>query len=417
MATKTLPPLSILESARALPTVLHPRDTSTWAGKFVERLLSLLPISSLLSLRQVSHATKAMVDSRQPPVVSSPYMTFPLNQLSPSHLSKLHCTAPYDDVLSVYFSEAPATIPSASHVPLPPYPSLIHLRVNCPSEDPFYPLLNFRLALQAADIPILTHLTLFNVSLDSILALRWGSLTSFGESDWHSGRVWRGIKHLDITLLPPRLDGSPRSHEVSTNEKERRREEQQEWRTGIKILHDWLNSFASTGASTASGLATLKFEWKNYVGPNPLLLDLGAEGATENPCTSAPAIMWNRLKEVWLRGVQITQKDIQNIKQRAPKLKVLMVQPELLKNETLGWPKEIDGYKWWSVYLGKQESSAHRDDDGVVLSDVDEGAEGAPESSRRGEEAGEAGVPLSKQVSASSMDVTIMLGLPFHGMM
>lgn len=356
-----------------------------------------------------------MVDSRQSPVLSSPHLVFPLKQLSPSRLAKVLCTAAFDDTLTVYFSEAPDTLPSASSVPLPPYPSLKHLYVHCPSEDPFYPLLDFRLALQSAEVPLLTHLTLSNISLDCILALRWGSFTSFGDSAWPSARVWRGLKYLDLKLLPPRQDHSPRINESPAKAQERHQSEKQEWRTGLKILHDWLNSFASTGNTTPGGLETLKIEWLNHEGPNPLLLDIEVGEDGKSPCTSAPAIMWNRLENIWLRGVHIGAWDVENIKQRAARLELLMVQPKCLENKILGWETEIDGYKWWKVYLGERISP--KKGEYAVLGAVEEGAEDAPESSRARKDSVEYGVPLTKEVSASSMDVTIMLAGPFPGVM
>ncbi|KAK4691328.1 hypothetical protein P7C71_g5646, partial [Lecanoromycetidae sp. Uapishka_2] len=295
-----------------------------------------------------------------------------------------------------------------------PYPLLKYLRIHCPSEDPFYPLLSFRQALQSAKVPLLTHLSLSNVSLDSILALRWGSFTAFADSDWHSSIVWRRLKHLDLKLLPPRLATTPRISESHAEAVERRRERQQEWRTGIKILHDWLNSFASTGTGSSGGLESLKFEWLNDEGPNPLLLDLEVDQDTERACTTAPPISWNRLQKIWLRGVCVGTQDVQEIKKRATELRCLMVQQELLKDqETVGWEKEEGRYKWWEVYLGKRSTSLRGDN--AVLSVVEERPEVEAESSRGREERGVMGGTSSKAMSASSMDVTFMMRTPLHG--
>ena len=93
-------------------------------------------------------------------------------------------------------------------------------------------------------------------------------------------------------------------------------------RTGSKVLHDWLKSFAST-----DHLETLKFEWKDHDGPNPLLLDLkGTDGSAEE-WFSAPKIEWNGLKEVHLRGVQVTEADNLELHKRMKDLQTLITQP------------------------------------------------------------------------------------------
>lgn len=348
-----------------------------------------------------------MADSVKPSLTVNS-ITFPLSRLSPSHLFDIHQTAPTDQVLKVNFPETVNDTPTnLSRIPLPPYPCLKYIHIECPSDDPLYPLLDFRLALQAADVPLLTHLTLSNVCLDSILALRWGSFTSFGESDWHGANVWRNLKHLDLRLEPPRFNSSPRIDGTHAEAVERRKQEQQQWRTGIKILHDWLNSFAYTGTSTSSGLESLRFEWLEYEGPNPLLLDLEVDETTGSACTTAPAINWNKLQKIWLRGIRVGEQDVRDIKQRATQLQFLLVDKELLKdNTTIGWDKQEADCRWWEVSLGKRRSAIR------MLSSVDEGAEDVPENSRGRHEAGTIGKPLSKATSASSMNVTLMMKVP-----
>lgn len=408
MVSKRVPLLRVLDSARGLPVPLRPGDTRVSASIFVERLLFFLSKSSLLSLRLVDQTTKAMVDSHRPRVVSSSRLTFPLNQPSPAHLSRLDCTAPYDQSLTVDFSKSSDTIPPPSNIPLPPYPSLQYLHLNCPSEDDFYPLLRFRLALQSAAVPLLTHLTLSNVSLPSILALRWGSFTSFGDSDWHGTEVWRNLKHLDLKLLPPRQESSPRINESDDEADQRRKDEQQEWRTGIKILHDWLNSFASTGTSTERGLETLKFEWLDYEGPNPLLLDLPIDRTTRYACTTAPPIMWRKLEQIWLKGVYIGEENVRDIKERARQLKLLMVEKNLLTDEaTIGWEVEKGGYKWWEVYLGERYLPLRGQD--TMLSAVAQGTKDPREESQDMKDAGNFGAPSSEVALATGSNVAILL--------
>ena len=108
-------------------------------------------------------------------------------------------------------------------------------------------------------------------------------------------------------------------------------------RTGFKVLHDWLKSFAST-----DHLETLKFEWKDHDGPNPLLLDLKGTDRSAEEWFSAPKIEWNGLKEVHLRGVQVTEADILELHKRMKDLQTLIMQPGR-------WSPPIDAKRLESV--------------------------------------------------------------------
>ena len=98
--------------------------------------------------------------------------------------------------------------------------------------------------------------------------------------------------------------------------------EKEDRRTGFKVLHDWLKSFAST-----DHLESLKFEWKDCDGPNPLLLDLKATDGPAEKWFSAPKIEWKGLKEVHLRGVQVTEADLVELHKRMKDLRTLIAQP------------------------------------------------------------------------------------------
>ena len=103
--------------------------------------------------------------------------------------------------------------------------------------------------------------------------------------------------------------------EITAKEKEDRR-------TGFKVLHDWLKSFAST-----DHLEILKFEWEDYDGPNPLLLGLKATDGPAEKWFSAPKIEWKGLKEVHLRGVQVTEADMVELHKRMEDLRTVIAQP------------------------------------------------------------------------------------------
>lgn len=97
------------------------------------------------------------------------------------------------------------------------------------------------------------------------------------------------------------------------------------WCAGIKILHDWLNSFA-----TAGKLRELKFAWQGAEGPNPLLLDEVAAGSGRGGWFSAPPIRGRSLRRVWFRGVRVGVDDVRHLRMRMEGLEVCMVEGRLV---------------------------------------------------------------------------------------
>ncbi len=329
-------------------------------------LLSLLPTAALLKLRQMSQATRAWVDTAEPSVFARIYIAFPLEKTPVEALSALNGIASDCHHLTVSFNDNndDEPIPPGSAT-LPLMPWLTEIRLICPSFDDFYPLLSFRRAIQCQDLQLLTHLEISNLRFEGILALRWGTFSSYDNSDVADTRIWRRLKHLDIKMVPccPAVGKTENIRgETADLESARLTREKEDRRTGFKVLHDWLKSFASTGH-----LETLKFEWKDHDGPNPLLLDLKATDGPAEKWFSAPKIEWKGLKEVHLRGVQVTEADMVELHKRMKDLRTLIAQPGrlsppinarkvvadnrksmgiLIDKSVPGKKKQIDDAKW-----------------------------------------------------------------------
>lgn len=182
----------------------------------------------------------------------------------------------------------------------------------------FEPLAALRLFLQSAFIPQLNHITLDTLSLQGILALRSGPFSSYFDADWGSGILWRRLTVLEATLVPwwrqerPHVDSAVPFETSSA----RRKREIKEWRSGVRILHDWVGSFAKN-----TRLERLRFEWVGCrEGPNPLLLDEVAGGEHRGAWFSAPGIYWRACVEVWLGGVSVYLDDLMAMRARMPGL-------------------------------------------------------------------------------------------------
>ena len=140
-----------------------------------------------------------------------------------------------------------------------------------------------------------THSRLHSVRLApstamSILPMRWASLTALSTSsysEWWTSLLWSSLAVLEIQIHNPYSD-------LSSSES----------RMFGKILHDYLFSFRDT-------LQILRFAWLGGIGPNPLLLDLEAQLRPERPGRrsrkgfSAPGIVWESLREVWLGAILV----------------------------------------------------------------------------------------------------------------
>ena len=274
----------------------------------------------------MSRATRAWVDTAEPSVFARICIAFPLEKSPVEELSALNGIASNCRHLTVSFNDSNYGEPTRlGSTTLPSMPWLTDIRLKCPNLDAFYPLLSFRRAIESQDLQLLTHLEIYDLTFGSILALRWGTFSSYGKSDAAGTRIWRRLKHLDIKMFPCCLAvGSTENIGSETAELKSARftKEKEDRRTGFKVLHDWLKSFAST-----NHLETLKFEWKDHDGPNPLLLDLKVTDGPAEKWFSAPKIEWKGLKEVHLRGVQVTEADMVELHKRMKDLRTLIAQP------------------------------------------------------------------------------------------
>lgn len=290
---------------------------------------------------------KPLVDSVDPSGFSSLSVLFPLNTNSVKELSAL---SPQCKHLTVTVSQPTSVLAARDAIPLPPLPRLTHLHLIAPDHDPFHGLLSFRLALQHADVPLLTHLTIDNLSFDGILALRWGGFTSFGDASWTGGNVWQGLKELDVKVMGWWGDELQEKEQYSDEdahlwdaESQKARKCKEDWRTGTRVLHDWLHSFAAN-----TQLHTFKFEWvDSSEGPNPFLLDQVYAKDRNKAWFSAPGIHWTGLRELWLGNVVVSLTDVRRMKDRMPALEMLVVPPECLAVGLGGVRVDADDGRNW----------------------------------------------------------------------
>lgn len=283
-----------------------------------KRLLSFLPRSSLLALRLVSITTKIWVESGPRSVFSTLYLPFPFkskeyayNPRVPSHQVSEICERL---IVNVAASETPLT--TAYNIfwgagTLPTYASLTHLCVNAPSSGSFWPLLEFRMFIQAIDFPLLRRFTIDGLSIEGVKALRWGPLTSYLDADWTSSVMWRQLTNLDITLAP-----SMGVADLGRSE---------EGMQATKILHDWIGSFGE------NKFEKVRFEWMgDQEGPNPFFLDEVAEMGGSEGDPRMPRIKWNGCKEVWLGGVSLSAKDFEGMTDRINGLRRVVIWMSML---------------------------------------------------------------------------------------
>ncbi|MCJ1227855.1 hypothetical protein MMC12_004514 [Toensbergia leucococca] len=194
---------------------------------------------------------------------------------------------------------------------------------------------------------MLTHITLDPITLDDILALRWGPFSSFGDANWMDAKIWRGIKSLGIGLVPwwGDIAGYKKTEDTA-----QRQQQKERWRVGVKVLHDWIGSFGV-------GLERIIFEWKGAEGPNPLLLDIVAARRGIGRWFSAPEVKWKGLREVWLGACWIGREEIFELMERMGQLEILMVWKGWVGAGINGTVKMVDGREWVEVSWGDDEVS------------------------------------------------------------
>lgn len=301
-----------------------------------KRLLSFLPISSLLALRLVSRTTKDWVDNGPRSVFSTLYLPFPFkseeyatNAGVPSHRASRMC-----EKLIVNVAASATPLRAMYNIfcrarTLPKYSSLTHVHVNAPSSDSFWPLLELRMFIQAVDRPQLRRFSVNGLSIEGVKALRWGPLTSYLDADWTSSVMWRQLTNLDISLA-----SSIGAVDLGRSE---------EGTQALKILHDWIGSFDE------NRFEKVRFEWmEDRKKPNPFLLDelsemYGSEGEPE-----MRRISWKSCKEIWLGGVRLGTKDLRKMTYRVKGLKRLMIWSSLLGRKTKAGERKVysRGREW-----------------------------------------------------------------------
>ena len=305
----------------------------------VDRLSGFMPPSSLLVLRLVCSTTKLWVDQRKPSLFSSLQLNYPL-VASHSSYDILYQLALDCHKLTIKISSRS----SPSSLTLPPLPCLKCLQIlAAPSTSPVSSImLSLRLTLQQALLPRLIEVVLQNISISDVLALRWGPFSSFIESTRTSAEMWHGIKSLDISM---KLWWESALEETETQSRAQKRVERDARRVGIKVLHDWLASFAGT-------LEKLVFEWMETTGPNPLLLDIFSTEDRRGKWFSAPEINWKVLRELRLGGCPLLGKDVPIVKDRAIHLAKLVSQQHMVETGIQGVQCLIGGEAWFSISLG-----------------------------------------------------------------
>ena len=224
--------------------------------------------------------------------------------------------------------------------------SLTHLDVVAPAYDDFYPLLAFRLVLQAASVPILRHMTISTLSVPGVMAMRWGPLTSFGKTEWTGAHVWRGLTSLEVGLMPWDRDHSQGAEHSPGNEEARHSAIRVQKRLGTRVLHDWLASFAASDK-----IERIKIWWCDGKGLNPLLLDILSVEKNTRTWHSLKPVKWKGLKELWLGKCRVAQEDVGELRARCEKLEELWVEDKYLDENVEGKPRIMDGTWWTRVQL------------------------------------------------------------------
>lgn len=354
----SLPPLamisrfeSLLEGAllpepqvsRLLHENCHPLQTL-----FPEkRLLSFLSRSSLLALRLVSITTKIWVESGPRSAFSNLYLPFPCEMKECT--SNTGCNSQYVsemcEKLTVKLAASKMPLTTAVNIFGGPliranFPSLRSLHIIAPPADAFWPLLEFRLYMQAIDLPLLTRFAIDGLSIEGVKALRWGPMTSYIDGDGRSSVTWKHLTNLDISLTP--LVGFANLPESK------------EGIQAVKILHDWIASF---GENT--------FEKVRYIwlgeneGPNPFLLE-NVPGMCECEQDSMmPSIKWKGCQEIWLGGVSMGTEDLKDMANRVKGLKRVAIWTSMLGREVKEGERKLcsRGKEWVMIEVeGFRES-------------------------------------------------------------
>lgn len=286
-----------------------------------KRLLSFLPISSLLALRLVSITTKFWAESGPRSIFSTLFLSFPFdakdyasNPRNPPHEVTKIC-----ETLVVNITGSKTALTTAYNIfwgseTLPTFSSVTHLHLNAPPSDSFWPLLEFRMFMQAVDFPRLKRVSVDGLSFEGVKALRWGPLTSYIDLDWGSSVMWQQLTNLDISLTP-----SMGVADLGVSEGGMQ---------AVMILHNWIGSFGE------NKFEKVRFMWlEGQEGPNPFLLEDMAEMYGSREELDMPSIKWRGCKEIWLGGVSLGAEDIQKMAKRVKGLIRVVISMSMLGRE------------------------------------------------------------------------------------
>ena len=339
---------------RSIPE-LHQPDYSYAAPALY--ILTLLPSHARLNLRLVSHTIKTWADT-EPSPLRYLHLTFPLSHYILSDVAIFQKLSRECWHLTVSLLPSTTALPESlspqverrlTMLDITSLTSLTHLHIVAPMMDDFYPLLAFRMALQRAKVPNLSHVTVSPLTLPGLMAMRWGPFTSYGETDWTGARVWRSLTRLEVGLVPWWRGSANDNNKIAISERERRRTKTERWKMGVMVLHDWLASFAA-----AEKLVMLKLWWYEEKGPNPLLLDKLAGEKGHSQWLSAPHLEWKGLRSLWLSQCSVTQEDVETLRSRCKDLEELWVENAYLDREVAGETINVDEVQWAKVWLGFQ---------------------------------------------------------------
>lgn len=318
---------------------LQPEELHSLALSFPKkRFFPFLPFSSLLTLRLVSKTTKSWIDKGLRSLdLSFPFKSkeYEANSNLPSRQASRLCAKL---IVNVAASKIPLrtmyNIFWAAQT-LPKYASLEHLHINAPSSDSFWPLLEFRMFIQAVDRPHLRRFSINGLSIEGLKALRWGPMTSYLDADWTSV-MWRQLTNLDISFAPS-MGVADLTSEEGTE--------------ALQILHDWIGSFRE------NDFQKVRFEWMgDQKGPNPFLLDKLEEMCESDEKPKMQRISWRSCKEIWLGGVCLDTKNSRKMMTRVKGLKRVMIWTSLLERKTKAGERIVHsrGQEWVVIELSRR---------------------------------------------------------------
>ncbi|KAL8788192.1 MAG: hypothetical protein Q9213_001831 [Squamulea squamosa] len=359
--TRLLKALSLFEEfvqakKRPLSIVVPLYHSCYFHSSPADYLMSLLPRTTVLTLRIVSNTTKDWAHKHHPDLLTRLYVTCPLAPASFRSSSKtLRTLAHQCQQLTIKVSPSAIQIRVGSMADPSPARQIFNivntfktLRIEGPLTDAFYPFFSLRLALEQAILASLTELHIYQLTVPGLLALRWDGFGALVDATWMGKTFWRGITSLRIGMASDWLKWAYQElyHEKTKEQKKKMKEERDIYRQGIQILHDWFFHF-----SLVNRLDRLYFEWLGTTGLNPFLLDEKVAKVEGPRWFSAPGIAWKRVKEVWLGGVYVDTSDVTTMKLRFESLEKLMVWEELAESVIFGTVRIMEGRDWLDIDL------------------------------------------------------------------